>query len=349
MSDTPTSCVRGCLVRDEHLDTCPTLAPPPDEPTADDEEPKPVPTCSGCVPAEVRPGARICDRCYRKAKRHLEDAPDLVALLRSRADPMKSGWNFDRLSVSSSRPELPAPVAADLIDACDDIVRTLAAWSHFARTGHPADNEHHGLTAGTASDVAYHVAHAFADDVLAHLEGIAGESEISSLLDALTARGGPDVVGFWTVASVLSKWPLDDRTRWATAPCPECDLKTVKISPPRGRRVPARYACLTCEWSRTDRDDGGFFAEIFEDRIVEHRHEEKVTVDAMPADCSEGECDHLDESGERAEECPLIEFTVCVDCMDEADGTRDPEVWGARELALMPWPHAAEEEEVAAA
>ncbi|MCB8043665.1 hypothetical protein JM654_04000 [Microbacterium oxydans] len=73
----------------------------------------------------------ICERCYRSLRRHLEDAADIVGHLRSIADPTKAAV-FDRIRVQSSAIEIPAPVAADLIDASNDITTTLNMWANHA-------------------------------------------------------------------------------------------------------------------------------------------------------------------------------------------------------------------------
>lgn len=68
-------------------------------------------------------------------------------------------------------------------------------------------------------------------------------------------------------------------------------------------------------------------------------HAEHVDVDALPADCIEGECEHLvDEHGCITDAvCPVMIFRVCVDCMEQEGHGRDPGGW--EELPLEAWPH----------
>lgn len=68
-------------------------------------------------------------------------------------------------------------------------------------------------------------------------------------------------------------------------------------------------------------------------------HIEHVDVDALPADCYEGECEHVtDEDGNILDaECPLIVARVCIDCMEEKGRGREAEGW--EEMPLELWPH----------
>jgi hypothetical protein len=67
-------------------------------------------------------------------------------------------------------------------------------------------------------------------------------------------------------------------------------------------------------------------------------HAEHVTVEAWHQDCLEDECEaHHDEHGSRIEDCPPIDFTVCVDCMDDKGAGREEEGWD--DWPLEAWPH----------
>lgn len=59
------------------------------------------------------------------------------------------------------------------------------------------------------------------------------------------------------------------------------------------------------------------------------KHEEHITLETWNADCIEGECDHVDEDGmpEDLSACPSSQTKVCVDCMDEQEKGRDPDLW----------------------
>ena len=221
--------------------------------------------CAACVPVTpTHEGTWICERCYRRATRALDDVADLVGAIRSKADPMKSGWNFDRLAVSSSRVDLPAPVAADHIDASNDLVRGLRAWALLVQfgKGHPWRAE--PLEAGISAEDAYEDANGCAEVIADAFDRLANDPGlIGHLVAFLCDPVIPDAPGQWTVQAAAQKWPLEDRERWASTPCPECDCKTVRIRPPRGVRHPARFRCTTCEWERTDRDDSGLWAELF--------------------------------------------------------------------------------------
>jgi hypothetical protein len=62
----------------------------------------------------------------------LRDVPDLLARLRSLADPMKANV-LDQVRVSTSSTEPPAPVGSDLLDAMR-VVEAAASWAHVDLT-----------------------------------------------------------------------------------------------------------------------------------------------------------------------------------------------------------------------
>lgn len=225
-----------------------------------------VPTegCAGCVPADAADRMMVCTRCFRRIRRLLEDAPELVTHLRSKADPQKSTWNFDRLRSSAGRVDMPAPIAADLIDAPADIMRLLHDW---AAAVDPALAGRRTQITSTPAEQLFDAADWYSQVLLAYLGVLANQRQIKDLGDALLVqhRGEPE---WWSLADVDARFGLDDRPRWADSPCPECDTKTVRVIPPRGRS-PRRYVCTTCEWEADDRDDDGLWRDAFaEDGVV---------------------------------------------------------------------------------
>lgn len=122
MTDTRT-CVRGCITFEDSEDG---RRHPKHYASCVDFGHTEVTTCRGCVPREAADGALLCVGCIGRARRLLDDAPDLLARLRSIADPSKSGWNWDRDVIRTSQPHAPAPIGDDLFDA----IRTVefAAW-----------------------------------------------------------------------------------------------------------------------------------------------------------------------------------------------------------------------------
>lgn len=261
-------CIRGCTLRDgRHLAACADYGRAEAHeqaaaylPAKDRAEY--VPTCAGCVPVGSRDGAMICDRCYRAAERVIEDLPDLIAHLRSIADPTKAVV-YDRIMVSSSRPDIPAPVAADLLDSSNDLMRTLREWALFVQF--PGQGWHAaGLEAGIDAADAFDDANGCARVVLGALPAIANSTEVRALCEALLTRHNlKQPVPWWSAVDALTRWPLDDRVRWANTECPNCTCKTVRVFPPRRAGMPARFDCTTCTFSKTDRDDDGLWAEAF--------------------------------------------------------------------------------------
>lgn len=95
--------------------------------------------CAGCVPVECRDGSLICDRCFGKARALLNDAPDLLARLRSIGDAAKSKWNWeDGPIVRTTSVHAPAPVAEDLLDATHAVEQAI--WFYSAGIDTLANN-----------------------------------------------------------------------------------------------------------------------------------------------------------------------------------------------------------------
>lgn len=224
-------------------------------------------SCRGCVPREARDGALICERCYRRLRSLLEDAGDLLGHVRSLADPTKAGA-IDR-SNPSARPELPAPVAADLIDASDHIMRNLRQWAlHLQGYGEYVAS---GLEAGASAAAAFEDASACAEVIVLALDDIVNDlHNVTTLCVGVLDRsdGEPDT---WTLADVAARWRLaDTRASWASAPCPDCDRMTVRVHPARGR-IPERYVCQMgqtvpteeCGWEANALDDDGLWKDLY--------------------------------------------------------------------------------------
>lgn len=265
---TERACIRGCTVRDVHFATCEDFGKTTDEGA----------TCKGCAPVVARQRALVCERCYRRIRRHLEDAADVLGHLRSIADPTKAAV-YDKVMVSSSRPELPAPVDAKVIDASNDIMRTMREWAMHVD---PSLIGRRGLAAGAPADVAWDEANDCAQALLEVFDDLANRKEIADLAEALMHHGGREPE-WWSVADALGQWPLTDRPGYAQRPCPNCDLKTVWVIPPRRKGDPARYRCRTCDWEADDRDDDGLWADVFAEPVPERTPLQIAVLASAPA------------------------------------------------------------------
>ncbi|MDR6142059.1 hypothetical protein QE375_001613 [Microbacterium foliorum] len=248
-------CIRGCASRGEHYAACPDYG-------------KEDGSCRGCRPAEARDGVLLCERCYRTLRRHLEDAADLVGHLRSIADPTKA-TPYDRIRVDSSRPDMPAPVAADLIDSSDHIVRTMRGWALYVQFGGDSPWRAEGLEAGIDAASAWDDVNGCAEVILDELDSLANDShQVEALCEGVMVvhPGEPET---WSIADAAVRYALDDEPRWANAACPDCDLMAVRVQPGRNRR-PTRYRCTTvgCEWEANSIDDGGLWASFFAEPVV---------------------------------------------------------------------------------
>jgi predicted RNA-binding Zn-ribbon protein involved in translation (DUF1610 family) len=177
---------------------------------------------------------------------------------------------------SRRRQDLPAPVEASLIDAADDVMRTLRTWAMYAEDGQ-VRHVARGLPAGVATDDAYADARDCADLIIDHLDEFVNNERLvqqlgAGFLDRFTPAEPGDEPGFWSVATVAARWPLADSPRWADRPCPDCDMRTVRVTPARGSGV-ASYECVGCGWEANDTDDGGLWAEAFTPEPVAMSHE----------------------------------------------------------------------------
>lgn len=241
--------MRGCTVKDAHYATCEDLGSNgPGQ-------------CEGCAPRTARDGTLLCERCFRNIARLLGEAPDLVAHLRSLANPAKAA-RYDSVTVMTSKGDPPAPVSADLLDAGNNIIVTLQLWAY--RIEHP-DAEtlpQFRLRAGTPGSTAAIQARQAASVVLSDLGRIANDSQQARTLgDAVLNSQRGNSAGPWSLAAVSARWPLTDAKRWAVAPCPSCDLKTVQVVPSSGSLH--CYICRECGWEADSRSDGGLWGDVF--------------------------------------------------------------------------------------
>lgn len=256
MIDTDRPCARGCSRAGEHYAAC------PDYGSTDGE-------CKGCVPIDAGEGMAVCERCARSIRHALDDAPDLVAHLRSVADPTKA-TAYDRERSGAGRVDLPAPVAADIIDASNDVMMTLREWALHVQFGARSPWAAKPLEPGIDAADAYDDARACVDVIVSHLDRILShELEAANLHDALLTRSTDRSPAWWSVAEALGRWPLEDRAHWSTHPCPGCGLKSVRVRPPRRAHDVARYQCTQCGWERDDRDNDAPWAWLFREEVPE--------------------------------------------------------------------------------
>lgn len=238
-------CVRGCTVRGAHFAACLDFGiGGPGE-------------CTGCVPAAAADDVLVCERCLKRLRYALDNVPDVLALIRSKADPLKAAV-YDRERTSGGTVEgAPAPVAADLLDASDAIMATLARWSSSRRH----------LPPGADAEEAHDIARGWVEDI--DLMFVANRDDLVLALwaDLFEVPEDPEV---WSVARAVARHPLADRSWWAAAPCPDCGYQTVRVSPPRQPGRDSRFECSTCQWLEFDRDavdeGDGFWFEVFNEK-----------------------------------------------------------------------------------
>lgn len=160
-------CVRGCVQPNVHYAACARSGP---------EWQAKSDACTGCAPAKCRDGSMICDRCFGRLRRLIGDIPDLLARLRSIADPSKA-TPTDQVRTPSTLIEAPAPVGDDLLDAIHAVER--AAWLTELDLLNAQNNEH----------------------------------DILDLWDYLTIRHAPEdgIRSAWSVQDAIDRWGVERR------------------------------------------------------------------------------------------------------------------------------------------
>lgn len=216
-------CVLGCMVPSVHFATCGDfgLAEAAERAKAAGAEGVVyVPLCSGCVPASARDGVMICDRCYRRMRGHVDNAADLVGRLRSLGDPSSAMVYEDRSQARGNTvagPGEPSPV--DLIDAAEDVMRTLRQWAVYVD---PRSGVLGGMPAGAGPMAAFDYARRCANVILSDFDHLANnQADITQLAEAVLTRHPVDehgVRGFWSIVDAVSRYRLerpDAKLEWA--------------------------------------------------------------------------------------------------------------------------------------
>lgn len=198
-------CIRGCKQQGVHYASCawfgiddglvPVLALLPNA----------AAPCSGCAETPARDRVMVCERCYRRMRGILYDAPDLIGRLRSLADPMKATPTDHHRSGGGSV-EAPAPIDSDVLDALNDVVTTWGAWQTYA---HPQTLA--GALDGLLND------HQHVEDLWT------GFLQRHELVDGIRE--------FWSFADVRAKWGAERRTKGEREWEPDEELDPVADAP----------------------------------------------------------------------------------------------------------------------
>lgn len=185
----------------------------------------------------------LCVDCGTRLLQNLGDAADLLAHMRALIDPMKAQtYDSERLS-GGKIPFSPAPVNVDLIDAQEELFSILATWARKLgdRTQYASS-----ISASATPEEVF----AAADWAASYL--LLNKQRLLNLLDVVELTflviDYPTDPERWTFAKALAQFPIVAPSRWSKRPCPHCDLRTVRITPPRYPHVPTRYLCTSCQW-----------------------------------------------------------------------------------------------------
>ena len=194
-------CVRGCTIRDDHYAACPDYGKTRGSGA----------TCWGCTPRPTRGAMLVCDGCYRRFRRMLLDAPDLLGRLQSIAEQDKA-VAFTPVKAKGSPAESPVQIGSDLLDALTEISANLHDWAVTLDAGRagPAPR------AGRSSTQVYADRAKDAAVVLRHLDTIvAVEAQLTPLAEAVIVMHQPDDEGArrWSVADAVARWGVERRDR----------------------------------------------------------------------------------------------------------------------------------------
>lgn len=202
------ACVRGCTQEGVHFAACPWDGLNPENPK---HTALPWPRCAGCAPVLARDGAMVCDRCYRRMRRHLSDAPDLVGRLRSLADPTSAMVYEDRSQArGSGSVHAPEPVPVDLIDAAEDVMRSLRTWAVYVD---PRSGVIGGMPAGAGPLAAFDYARDCVAVILADFDRLANRrDDIVQLGEAVLTvhpADGNGVRAFWSIVDAVMRYRIE--------------------------------------------------------------------------------------------------------------------------------------------
>lgn len=228
------ACSQGCTLRGQHYAACPAYG------TRGSDE------CAGCVPAIARDGSLVCASCYGDLRRRLELVPTIIGHIREqqhtvRAKPISRVRRGNRVHTG-------APASPDMLDALSDITKAFTIPLDASTSAHQLREATHGAVG----------------ELLAGYDEIANDAEaFAQWWHVVMPAQIPDAPDYWTVTRALYRWPLEDRRRWAPAPCPDCDLRTVTITPPTHAGALTWYRCTNCKFEGSEEDMAGLWRAVF--------------------------------------------------------------------------------------
>lgn len=274
------ACGRGCKTRGEHVTDC------------DDD------ACAGCRPRRADYGT-LCARCHADLRRDLSTAPSLIDWLREHVEPGAPGQ--DGKTTGSRVP--PAPLSTNAVAAADDLHAQIVSWallvieehpsqlrgpswvgsvvrpaskrvitpSHDA-LGYPVHLGYHEPTwtsavvyeparvLGVHSDrppVGRHATRAVVRWLLAHIEWLEAQEWAAEMVRELTS----------TTATLLSRWPMEARTRPITdMPCPACDRLSLVYYPVTVKHAQTLVQCEHHDCGKqVDEDMWDWYARVYAD------------------------------------------------------------------------------------
>ncbi len=221
--------------------------------------------CRGCIPREAVGDSLICGKCFGRTRGMLQAVPDMLGHLRSLTDPLKgTDYAAKRDSAGgSARAVAPPPVPVELFDAADYLASVLWRFG-VAADGRTLDGVVHVHVGADAATLVAE-ADAMVAWIVTRLEQLSEDPVIVELVDAVVGR--PSSSDEWTVRTILERWSLVEDPWWAAQPCPKCDMRSIKVTPPKTPGDEKEYRCASpsCGWVAPE-DTDGFWASSFSRR-----------------------------------------------------------------------------------
>lgn len=287
------ACSTGCTLKGRHLADCNPDCPctchtnlyaPCDTPGGCHEHHDGT-ACRGCLPKPIPDSRTVCQDCETRLTAALDEAPHLVAHIRSHIEPGPAPTDPDRPKRHGKAEAAPAPLSVAALSDADDLHALLASWAvriAASRRLHgpswagsdvrPASKRRHPIGAMVYEDarvvgVRYDGATRHVTDWLrVHIDHAVALDDAADLVDEIASL----------VGALKRRWPDEEPVRWLPRiRCPKCHRMSLRRSPPKFVGQPVMIHCSAT-------DCGKQIAEelwAHQARLIEHeRRERKATA-----------------------------------------------------------------------
>lgn len=253
---TPTYCARGCTIRGQHLADCNGFAPNTVDP------------CRGCIPRPAEYG-QLCAMDWQRLCGDVIDAARLVRHLRDDvADPDAAGGSAPATDGPRVyRDPAEGSVLSPAIGAADELHALLADIAaqivdeHPARLTGPPEVGVWRSQQTLKHDPDTGDTYVVPSRVIGIRDATATEHLVAWLLPLLPWVAEHEWVVdvrhdlATLVRTTLARWPLEDRGRNVTAPCPTCGHLGMHYQPPTVPNATPVVTCRNPDCARTLTED----------------------------------------------------------------------------------------------